>query len=229
MSGSGDVFAEARRRLVDMLINEGVLRDEKVINALLKVPRELFVLPEYRSHAYADTPLPIGHGGTISAPHMVAIMDEALELEGGLNVLEVGAGSGYHAATIAHIVSEGADPRRGHVFTVEIIPELFRFAVRNLRQALYNEWVTVVLADGSKGFPEAAPYDRILVTAAAPDIPTPLLEQLKNPGILVIPVGGQYSFQSLTVVRKDPSGRVKVEDRGGCSFIPLQGKYGFEG
>ncbi|MEM3607268.1 MAG: protein-L-isoaspartate(D-aspartate) O-methyltransferase [Candidatus Bathyarchaeia archaeon] len=220
-------FAESRRRLVDALIREGILRDEKVIDALLKVPRELFVPSEYKGYAYADTPLPIGYGGTISAPHMVAMMDEALELEGGLKVLEVGAGSGYHAATIAHIVSRGSV--EGHVFTVEIVPELFRLAVRNLMGSSYSRWVTVILGDGSKGFHEAAPYDRILVTAAAPDIPKPLVEQLGNPGVLVIPVGGQYSFQSLTVVRKYPSGRIKIEERGGCSFIPLMGEYGFGG
>ncbi|MGC8849211.1 MAG: protein-L-isoaspartate(D-aspartate) O-methyltransferase [Candidatus Bathyarchaeia archaeon] len=221
-----DGFAESRRKLVDMLIREGILRDEKVIDALSKVPRELFVPSEYKSYAYADAPLPIGHGGTISAPHMVAMMDEALELEGGLKVLEVGAGSGYHAATIAHIVSKGQ--MKGHVFTVEIVPELFRLAFRNLVKSSYGRWVTVILGDGSKGFLEAAPYDRILVTAAAPDIPKPLVEQLRNPGILVIPVGGQCSFQSLTVVRKYPSGHIKVEDRGGCSFVPLMGEYGFE-
>lgn len=225
----GKDLAEARRKLIDTLIDEGVLKSEKVINALLEVPRELFVPPEYRGHAYADTPLPIGYGGTISAPHMVAIMNEALELDMGLKVLEVGAGSGYHAATIAHIVSGGISSGKGHVFTVEIVPELFRFAVRNLRRSSYSKGVTVILADGSKGFPEAAPYDRILVTAAAPDIPKPLLEQLKNRGILVLPVGGHYSFQSLVVVRKDPSGHIKVEERGGCSFVPLQGRYGFEG
>ncbi|MEM2122679.1 MAG: protein-L-isoaspartate(D-aspartate) O-methyltransferase [Candidatus Bathyarchaeia archaeon] len=225
--GFKDGFAESRRRLVEMLIMEGILRDEKVIEALLKVPRELFVPPEYMGHAYADTPLPIGYGGTISAPHMVAIMDEALELKEGLKVLEVGAGSGYHAATIAHIVSGGLG--KGHVFTVEIIPELFRLTVKNLIRSSYSRWITVILGDGSRGFPEAAPYDRILVTAAAPDIPRPLLEQLSNPGILVIPVGGRYSFQSLTVVKKNPSGRIKVEDKGGCSFVPLMGEHGFEG
>ena len=220
-------FAESRRRLVETLIDEGILRDRRVIDAILKVPRELFVPSEYMSCAYADTPLPIGHGGTISAPHMVAMMNEALELDEGLKVLEVGAGSGYHAATIAHIVSGGSG--KGHVFTVEIVPELFRLAVRNLMRSSYRRIVTAILGDGSKGFPEAAPYDRILVTAAAPDIPKPLVEQLKSPGILVIPVGSRYSFQSLTVVRRHPSGRISVEDRGGCSFVPLMGEYGFEG
>jgi len=158
---------------------------------------------------------------------MVAIMNEALELKVGHKVLEVGAGSGWHASTIAEIVAPADSPKEewGHVYTVEIVPGLARFARENVKQAGYGDRVTVICGDGSLGYPEEAPYDRILVTAAAPDVPKPLLEQLENDGVLVIPIGGLHFFQSLFRVRK-LKGKVVRENLGGVAFVPLTGRYG---
>jgi protein-L-isoaspartate(D-aspartate) O-methyltransferase len=220
------MFTE-RKSLVERLIAEGVLRSKPVINAMIKVPREKFVPPELKRQSYVDTPLPIGYGKTISAPHMVAMMNELLSLEVGNRVLEIGAGSGYHAATIAEIVAPEGAVNPGHVYTVEILPELAKMAEKNLRETGYSSRVTVIQGDGSMGYAAAAPYDRILVTAAAPRIPPPLIEQLKEEGLLVLPVGGQYGFQELLTVRKEASGKVKVRSHGGCAFVPLMGEYGF--
>ncbi len=159
---------------------------------------------------------------------MVAIMNEALQLEIGHKVLEVGAGSGWHAATIAEIVAPSDAPRSewGHVYTVEIIEALVEFARRNIMQAGYGDRVTIICADGSMGYPEKAPYDRILVTAAAPDIPKPLIEQLKPGGVMLIPVGSVHFFQSLIKVKKGANGRITRENLGGVAFVPLTGRYG---
>jgi len=158
---------------------------------------------------------------------MVSIMNEALELEVGHKVLEVGAGSGWHAATIAEIVapSDTAREKRGHVYTLEIIRELADSARVNIEKTGYSDRITVICADGSEGYVQEAPYDRVLVTAAAPDIPKPLTEQLKTEGILVIPVGGTYLYQTLVRVRKRDS-RLVEENLGGVAFVPLTGKYG---
>lgn len=159
---------------------------------------------------------------------MVSIMNEALELEVGHKVLEVGAGSGWHASTIAEIVAPSDAPRDnwGHVYTVEIIPELAEFARRNIAKAGYSDRVTVICGDGSEGYPDQAPYDRILVTAAAPYIPKPLKEQLKLGGIMVIPVGEVGFYQTLIRLRKMENGRIVEEDLGGVAFVPLVGKHG---
>jgi len=159
---------------------------------------------------------------------MVSIMDEALELEVGHRVLEVGAGSGWHASTIAEIIAPTDTPKEkwGHVYTVEIISELAEFARKNIEKAGYGDRITIVCGDGSMGYLEKAPYDRILVTAAAPDIPKPLIEQLKNGGILVIPVGGIHLYQTLVRVRK-MDGQIIEENLGGVAFVPLTGKHGY--
>lgn len=158
---------------------------------------------------------------------MVSIMDEALELKVGHRVLEVGAGSGWHASTIAEIVAPTDTPKEkwGHVYTVEIIPELAEFARKNVEKAGYGDRITIICGDGSMGCQEKAPYDRILVTAAAPDIPKPLIEQLKNGGILVIPVGGIRFYQTLVRIKKR-NGKVTEENLGGVAFVPLTGKHG---
>jgi len=154
-------------------------------------------------------------------------MNEALELEVGHKVLEVGAGSGWHAATIAEIVapSDTTHEKWGHVYTVEIIRELADSARVNIEKTGYSDRITVICADGSEGYVQEAPYDRALVTAAAPDIPKPLTEQLKTGGVLVIPVGGMHLYQTLVRVRKMDS-RLIEENLGGVAFVPLTGKYG---
>jgi protein-L-isoaspartate(D-aspartate) O-methyltransferase len=153
---------------------------------------------------------------------MVAIMDEALEVRRGMTVLEVGAGSGYHAATIAEIVGD-----KGHVFAVEYVDKLVAIARNNLSRAGYADQVTLVQGDGSLGYLERAPYDRVLVTAAAPKIPPTLLEQLKPDGVLVAPVGGRMFPQQLVRVKKKPDGTLDRTSLGGVAFVPLVGKYGF--
>jgi protein-L-isoaspartate(D-aspartate) O-methyltransferase len=160
---------------------------------------------------------------------MVSIMDEALELEVGHKVLEVGGGSGWHAATIAEIVAPSDAPKEewGHVYTVERIPELAAFAKDNIEKAGYGDRVTVIHQDGTLGYPEEAPYHRILVAAAGPEVPKPLIEQLEKGGILLVPVGGAQFYQTLVRIRKI-DGQIIEENLGGVSFVPLIGKHGFE-
>ncbi|MGC9515015.1 protein-L-isoaspartate(D-aspartate) O-methyltransferase, partial [Methanocrinis sp.] len=172
-----------------------------------------------RHMAYEDHPLPIGEGQTISAPHMVAIMCEILDLQEGMKVLDVGTGSGYHAAVMAELVGP-----EGHIYSIERIPELVVFARKNFREAGIEN-VTVAEGDGSFGLPEHAPYDRINVAATAPKLPEPLKEQLKVGGKLVIPVGTCY--QELVLVVKTEEG-FELEHHGGVVFVPLIGDHGFK-
>ena len=160
---------------------------------------------------------------------MIAIMNEALELEVGHKVLEVGAGSGWHASTIAEIVapSDATKEEWGHVYTVERIPELAEFAIGNIAKAGYRNRITIIHRDGSLGYTEEAPYERILVTAAAPAVPKPLIEQLEDGGILIVPVGGAQFYQSLVRIRKK-DGKILEESLGGVAFVPLIGKHGFK-
>ncbi len=192
---------------------------DRVVEAMGKVPRELFVPDGIRHMAYEDHPLPIGEGQTISAPHMVAIMCDVLDLGEGMAVLDVGTGSGYHAAVMADLVGP-----EGHVYSIERVPELVVFARRNLREAGIEN-VTVVEGDGSVGLPDHAPYDRINVAATAPKVPEPLKEQLKVGGKLVVPVGTCY--QELVLVIRTEEG-FELEHHGGVVFVPLIGDYGFK-
>lgn len=159
---------------------------------------------------------------------MVSIMNEALQLEVGHKVLEVGAGSGWHATTIAGIVATDEAPRSewGHVYTVEIIRGLAELARKNVMNAGYGDRVTVICADGSLGYPDKAPYDRIVVAAAAPAVPEPLLEQLKPNGIMLIPVGLVHLFQNLIKITKSTNQKIKEEKLGGVAFVPLTGHFG---
>ena len=159
---------------------------------------------------------------------MVSIMNEALRLEVGHKVLEIGAGCGWHAATIAEIIAPKDAPRSewGHIYTVEIVQGLADFARKNIMNAGYSDRVTIVCADGSVGYAEKAPYDRVLVTAAAPDVPKPLIEQLKPNGIMLIPVGSVSLFQSLIKITKGADGKTREENLGGVAFVPLTGRYG---
>jgi protein-L-isoaspartate(D-aspartate) O-methyltransferase len=159
---------------------------------------------------------------------MVSIMDEALQLEVGQKVLEVGAGSGWHAATIAEIIAPLDAPRSewGHVYTVEIVQALADNARKNVMTAGYGDRVTIINADGSKGYAAKAPYDRVVVTAAAPNVPQPLVDQLKPSGIMLIPVGNVSFFQNLMKITKGLDGKIQQENVGGVAFVPLTGEYG---
>ena len=215
-------------KLIQNLIKERILHSPRVIEAMRKVPREKFLPENMRTYSAVDTPLPIGFGQTASAPHMVSIMNEALQLEIGNKVLEVGAGSGWHAATIAELIAPQTAPRSewGHVYTLEIVQNLAEFARKNIMNEGYGDRVTIIHSDGSIGFPEKAPYDRILVTAGAPDVPKPLVDQLKTTGIMLIPVGSLSLFQSLFKITKTADGKIKEENLGGVAFVPLTGEYG---
>ncbi len=208
-------FEVEKKRLIEELRFHGI--SERVLDAMRSVPRHLFVPERERSHAYADYPLPIGWNQTISAPHMVAIMCDLLDIQDGMKILEIGAGSGYHAAVMA-VLAGG-----GHVYAVELIEGLAYFARDNLKKAGINN-VTVIVEDGSLGLPDYAPYDRISVAAAAPDILDTLTGQLKVGGKLVIPIGRH--FQELYLVTK--TNGLKKEAKGGVVFVPLVGQKGFK-
>jgi protein-L-isoaspartate(D-aspartate) O-methyltransferase len=212
--------------LAKSLQRRGYLNSESVKQAFLAVPREEFVLPESRKHAYRDSPLSIGLGQTISAPHMCAIMCEGLNLAEGHRVLEVGAGSGYHAALCAEIVAPQDSSNPGHVYTIEIVKGLIDFARGNLERAGYADRVTLIQGDGGKGLPDMAPFDRILVAAAAPIVPPPLIDQLSPGGIMLIPVGSRGFYQELMMVEKDEDSKVTKKRWGGVAFVPLTGEFG---
>ena len=191
---------------------------EDILSAFEKVPREEFVPPRLMSQAYENHPLPIGYGQTISQPIMIADMMKHLDLKEGQKVLEIGAGSGYQAALLKGVVGE-----EGKVISIERVPELVEFAKGNLERAGYD--VEVVLGDGTLGYPEGAPYDRIIVTAGSPDIPQPLIGQLNAGGRLVVPVGGRW-MQELLIIDKVGDG-IKTTRSTPCVFVKLIGEYGW--
>jgi protein-L-isoaspartate(D-aspartate) O-methyltransferase len=215
-SDGEDRLGALRRAMVDSQLRARGIRDERVLRAFAEVPRHLFVPEHLRSMAYEDSPLPIGHGQTISQPLMVAIMLEALELGGDERVLDIGAGSGYSAALLAVLARE--------VVAVEVIPEVARLARANLDRAGYPQ-VEVVLGDGSLGHPVRAPYDGIVVAAGAPDVPQALVEQLADGGRLVLPVGSRLGQSCLRLRRRGT--QVLREDLGACAFVPLVGEQGW--
>lgn len=206
------------KSLVENLRKLGYIKSQKVYEAMIKVDRRDFVPEEVAEEAYYDTPLPIGYGQTISAPHMVAIMLELLDLEVGMNVLEIGTGSGYNAALMAVIVEES-----GRVVTIERIRELYERAREKLSS--YKN-VVCLLGDGSRGCETYAPYDRIVVTCGAPQIPPPLIDQLKDGGKMVIPLGQRY-YQSLYVIEKKGK-EIRKRHEGEVLFVPMLGEYGFK-
>lgn len=218
---------DRKEQLIHRLKARGYLRSEAVERAMRLVPREEFILPGSKGSAYVDSPLSISYGQTISAPHMCVIMCEALELDEGMKVLEVGGGSGYHAALCAEIVAPRGSTNPGHVFTTEIVKGLTEFAKGNLERTGYSDRVTVIHVDGGMGLSEEAPFDRILVAAAAPVIPPPLIEQLLPSGILLIPVGSRGFFQELVMVNKKADGEITTKRYGGVAFVPLTGEYGY--
>ncbi len=202
--------------MVETLAMYGYIKSERINKAFLKVDRADFVPEGYKDKAYFDDPLPIGHAQTISAPSMVAIMLELLELFDGAKVLEIGTGSGYNACLMA---CAGAQ-----VYTIERIPALRDMAKKNMERCPCKSKIRILLGDGSAGYEAEAPYDRIIVTCGAPDIPSPLIEQLKIGGIMVIPVGGTF-FQELYVIKKEKNG-LKKKVWGDVAFVPMVGKYG---
>jgi protein-L-isoaspartate(D-aspartate) O-methyltransferase len=208
--------AETRARMVDTQLRGRDIVDERVLEAMERVPRELFVPEPDRIRAYDDAALPIGHGQTISQPYMVARIAEVLALTGDERVLDVGAGSGYQAAVLAELA--------GEVFTIERIPELAEQAKRNLEAAGYSD-VHVEVGDGTLGLPEHAPYDAIAVAAAAPALPQRLYEQLEARGRLAVPVGGRGG-QRLELIIRSPEGPAVVRSVP-CRFVPLVGEGGF--
>ena len=202
--------------MVEFQIEARGVRNPRVLEAMRTVPRHLFVPETYREAAYNDSPLPIGHGQTISQPYIVAVMTELLELDAGDKVLEIGGGSGYQAAILATLAKE--------VVTIERIPEVARTARENLRAAGISN-VEVVVADGTEGYAQSAPYNAIIVTAATPDIPKPLIEQLADGGRLVAPTGGR---DLQTLVKLVKSGEtITRSSHGGVVFVPLLGHYGW--
>ncbi|MEA1993174.1 MAG: protein-L-isoaspartate(D-aspartate) O-methyltransferase [Euryarchaeota archaeon] len=203
--------------LVESLATHGYIKSESVKRAFVRVDRKIFVPISSQKTAYVDRPLSIGHGQTISAPSMIAIMLETLSLKKGDRVLEIGAGSGYNAALISEIVGK-------NVISIERIPELAILARKNLKKA--GSDIKVIVGDGTLGYAEESPYDKIIVTAAAPKIPKRLIEQLKIGGKLCIPVGKQY-FCTLTVVKKTDEGKIEKKKYGGCTFVPLIGEEGW--
>jgi protein-L-isoaspartate(D-aspartate) O-methyltransferase len=210
-------FRAERKRMVDEQIARRGLHDPRLLAAFESVPRHLFVPVEYRQHAYADGPLPIGFGQTISQPYIVALMTHLLELSGSERVLEVGTGSGYQAAILSQLAAE--------VHSVEILPALAKQAEKVLRETGCAN-VYCHLADGSLGWTAAAPYDAILVTAAAPSAPQPLLDQLAPGGRLVLPVGDR-SFQELEIWRREGK-EFKCRNGIGVAFVPLRGELGWK-
>jgi protein-L-isoaspartate(D-aspartate) O-methyltransferase len=199
----------ARARMVSEQIRSRGIRDERVLAAMRKVPRHEFVPPTWRELAYEDQPLPIGHGQTISQPYVVAVMTELASLDGRSRVLEVGTGSGYQAAVLAEIARE--------VYTIEIVEGLAREAARKLRRLGYGS-VRVRHGDGYGGWKEAAPFDAIIVTAAAPAVPSALQEQLAEGGRLVIPIGDEH--QELRVYRRTRRG-IEMKRHFVVRFVPL--------
>lgn len=212
-----DEFAQARKRMVGQQIASRGVKDLRVLTAMESVPRHCFVPQESLHWAYSDAPLPIGYGQTISQPFIVALMTELLHLEGNERVLEVGTGSGYQAAVLGNLAAE--------VHTVEVIPELALNAGKTLVSLGYKN-IHVHTCDGSSGWPEAAPYAGILVAAAAPSVPEPLLRQLAESGRLVIPVGSP-GFQQLEVWKCEGQ-EFKRQVELAVAFVPLRGEYGWK-
>lgn len=210
-------YVRARERMVqEQLVSRGI-NDPRVLRAMATVPRHLFLESALWDQAYEDHPLPIGAHQTISQPYMVALMAEALGLQGPERVLEVGTGSGYAAAILSELC--------GEVFSLEVVEEL-ALKARTVLSSLGCRNVSVIVGDGTLGWEKHSPYDAVIISAAAPCIPRPLIEQLKTPGYLVFPMG-ERELQTLVRIRKDRTG-IREEYLGECHFVKLRGQYGWE-
>jgi protein-L-isoaspartate(D-aspartate) O-methyltransferase len=212
-----DLYRLARERMVETQIKARGIKDERVLKAMLKVPRHLFVDEALRDQAYGDFPLPIGEGQTISQPYIVALMTEALELKGIERVLEIGTGSGYQTAILAELAL--------WVYTIERFSTLLERAKKVLKELGYKN-ISFKLDDGTLGWKEAAPFDAIIVTAASPDIPPPLVEQLAEGGRMVIPIGDEFSQTLIKGVKK--GGKLHTKALEPVRFVKLVGAYGFK-
>jgi len=210
-------FKKLRKRMVSEQIEDRGIRDSGILKAFAAVPRHLFVPHQQRNSAYTDCPLDIGQGQTISQPYMAALMTKALNLECGMSVLEIGTGSGYQAAVL---LSLGAK-----VYSVERFSVLAEGAQRVFESL--GKKVAIKIGDGTMGWPEHSPYDRIIVTAAAPRLPELLIKQLKIGGKMVIPVGERL-YQRLMVINRVSKEEIDEEEACGCMFVPLVGKYGYK-
>lgn len=210
-------FRELREFMVSTQLVPRGIKDEQVLNAMKKVPRHLFVDESIQYKAYDDMALPIGEGQTISQPYMVAIMTELLELKGNEKVLEIGTGSGYQAAILAELSRE--------VYTIERVDVLAQNAEERFLSLGYTN-IHAKAGDGTLGWPEEAPFDRIMITAATPKIPDVLMEQLSEEGIIIAPVGERFSQQLLKCTKSQ--GKYSDEYHTPCIFVPLIGKYGWQ-
>jgi protein-L-isoaspartate(D-aspartate) O-methyltransferase len=211
-----DIKKERLAMVEDQLRRRGI-HDQRVLEAMAKIPRHSFVSPEYQAAAYEDRPLPIGEGQTISQPYMVAVMTQSLELTGGERVLEIGTGSGYQTATLAELAKT--------IFSVERIQVLIQRAQKVLQNLGYEN-IFFLHGDGTKGWPENSPFEGIIVTAGSPEVPQMLTSQLADGGRLVIPVGPRYTQTLYKVTRK--GNRFMEEDITGCVFVPLLGDFGWK-
>jgi len=210
------VFLDQRAAMVKNQIIRRGIQDDRVLQSMMSAPRHKFVPDHHLNSAYDDTPLPIGYGQTISQPYIVAYMTEVLNLNRAGTVLDIGTGSGYQAAILSPIVKK--------VYTIEIIPELSGTAFDRLKKLGYRN-VEAAMGDGYYGWKQHAPFDAIIVTAAAGHIPPPLLAQLKPGGRMVIPVGGAFMVQNLVLVQKDKEGKITTRNLLPVRFVPLTGRH----
>jgi protein-L-isoaspartate(D-aspartate) O-methyltransferase len=218
MIENGDVYRIAREKMVENQIRARGIRDERVLKAMLKVPRHLFVEPALWDQAYGDFPLPIGEKQTISQPYIVALMTEALELTGKERVLEIGTGSGYQTAILAELAL--------WVYTIEKYPGLQERAKKILLQDLSYKNISFKVGDGTLGWKEVSPFSAIIVTAAAPQIPQPLIDQLAEGGRIVIPVGDEFSQMLIKGIKR--GGTLHTKTLEPVRFVRLVGEYGFK-
>ncbi len=210
-------YRTAINDLIIYLKNSKFLTDEKVESALQNIPRHEFVPESELEYAYDNEPLPIMKNQTISQPGVVTRMTEWLDIKNGQNILEIGTGSGWQSAILSYLVGSGT------IYSIERHPELAKFAQENLKKLKIDN-VHVILGDGTLGYSQASPYDRIIITAACTEIPLPLLDQLSENGLIIAPVGG--SSQSLVLLQKTPKGIVEIKNQSKYVFVPLVGKFG---